>query len=127
MRRLPTFSKHAMKTFRSTLAAVAGMFVLGILLSCETHKDPFSGSNSSPVITNFTFRPDVTLPDLRLRSSGDSLKFKAGEAYAIALQYEDAELKNKDRNLRGSGKPNHAGEQQPQGVILECRVATLRF
>lgn len=100
MRRLPTFSKHAMKTFRSTLAAAAGIFMLGVLLSCETHKDPFSGSNSSPVITNFTFRPDVTLPDLRLRSSGDSLKFKAGEAYAIALQYEDAELKNKDRKLR---------------------------
>ncbi|MDZ7268098.1 MAG: PKD domain-containing protein [candidate division KSB1 bacterium] len=104
MRRLPTFSERRVQSGHGLALVAAGLLALGSLWSCESHKDPFSAGNTAPVIRNFAFKPDVTLPDARLRASGDSLKYRAGEAYAIALQYEDAELRNKNRPLRASFK-----------------------
>jgi len=88
------------------LSAVLVLSVmLGVLIiACEKHKDPFSAQNSAPLITSFVFKPDLTLPDPSLRRDGDSLKFKAGEAFPIALLYEDAQAKNSNRTLRATFK-----------------------
>lgn len=111
MFRLPTFSKRRTVAPRifAVLLCMCGLTL--VLLSCEKHKDPFSASNTKPFITNFVFKPDLTLPDASLRADGDSLKFKKGGSYAIALQYEDTESKVSNRKLRahfkfvaGSGK-----------------------
>lgn len=111
----PTFFKRLV-TSRSRGAGrmpallLAGGFVL-VLLSCEKHKDPFSASNTQPFLSIFKFKPDLTLPDRTLRADGDSLKFKSGRSYALALQYEDVESNKGNRKLRahfrfvtGSGK-----------------------
>ncbi len=122
MFRLPTFSKRRPAGMRQRFARLlvcagkmpALLFASSLmfaLLSCEKHKEPFSANNTKPFITNFAFKPDLTLPDASLRADGDSLKFKQGSSYAIALQYEDAESKVSSRKLRahfkfvaGSGK-----------------------
>jgi PKD repeat protein len=79
------------------LCACGLMFAL---LSCEKHKDPFSASNTQPFIAVFEFKPDLTLPDASLRADGDSLKFRAGNSYPIALIYEDVESNAGNRKLR---------------------------
>ncbi len=98
-----SFSRHLQRSRRSVIA-VASLMALSAVWSCESHKDPFSASNAAPIIYEFAFKPDPTLPDARLRSHGDSLKFRADQAYAIALLYEDPELRNKNRTLRANFK-----------------------
>lgn len=98
----PTFSKRGFTLPRNFGALLLACGFVFALLSCEKHKDPFSASNTKPFITNFVFKPDLTLPDASLRADGDSLKFKKGGSYAIALQYEDTESKVSNRKLRAS-------------------------
>jgi PKD repeat protein len=87
------------------LAILVLPVVLAVLIiACEKHKDPFSAQNSAPLIKSFVFKPDRNLPDPSLRADGDSLKFKAGEAYPIELVYEDAQAKNSNRTLRATFK-----------------------
>jgi len=94
--------RAAITRLASPVIAGMSLFVISALLSCETHKDPFSASNSAPVITRFAFKPDLTLPDPSLRVDGDSLKFESGRAYPIALTYADEESKRSNRALRAS-------------------------
>jgi PKD repeat protein len=94
-----------MKRFMLPLLAAAALVSGIVMIACEKHKDPFSAQNSAPAITNFVFKPDVTLPDPALRVDGDSLKYRAGDAYAIALAYNDAEAKSGNvRTLRANFK-----------------------
>lgn len=126
----PTFFKRRFAGKRPALLLACG-FVFA-LLSCEKHQDPFSASNTKPFITNFAFKPDLTLPDASLRADGDSLKFKTGGSYAIALQYEDTESKAGNRKLRahfkfvaGSGKisSNKFSNPSSDGLAFDIPAA----
>lgn len=128
MRSLPTFSNRRLLAGHGMAIVAVSWLALFVLWSCESHKDPFSANNTAPAIRNFAFKPDVTLPDPRLRASGDSLKYRPDEAYAIALQYEDAELRNKSRALRatfkfvaGSGRlvSNHFTNPSADGLAFD--------
>ncbi len=106
MFRLPTFFNRRLEGMRQRvlfkMLLPCSFVFLFALLSCEKHKDPFSANNTQPFITTFAFKPDLTLPDASLRADGDSLKFRAGESYPIALVYEDTESKTGNRKLRAS-------------------------
>ncbi len=99
------------RTLRAKILFACSFVFLFALLSCEKHKDPFSASNSNPALSVFKFKPNIGLPDFRLSTRGDSLKFKPGQGYRLALQYVDAESNKGNRKLRahfrfitGSGK-----------------------
>ncbi len=109
--------------------AAAALFALITLWSCEKYKDPFSANNSSPGILSFEFKPDLELPDASLRADGDSLKYKQGQAYAVALSYIDSESQRQDRTLRakfrfavGSGRVSSNKFTNPSGDGLTFEV-----
>ena len=98
--------------------------------ACEKYKDPFSAGNNAPGISLFEFKPDLTLPDASLRADGDSLKFKAGESYPVALRYLDAESQRSNRLLRArftfaagnSGRVSSSKFDNPSGDGLNFEV-----
>ena len=113
------------------LARYAAGFVLALiaLWSCEKYKDPFSANNSSPGVLLFEFKPDLDLPDASLRADGDSLKYKQGERYAMALRYLDSESQQKGRTLQayfrfiaGSGRVFCTQFSNPSGDGLTFEV-----
>ncbi|MGH7491281.1 MAG: PKD domain-containing protein [bacterium] len=124
---LTAFIKEEMPTWPRYAAAI--LLALMALWSCEKYKDPFSANNSSPGILVFEFKPDLDLPDASLRADGDSLKYKPGQAYAVALSYRDAESQSQDRNLRasfrfvaGSGRVSSNEFSNPSGDGLTFDV-----
>jgi len=110
----------------------AGLLLCAALIalwSCEKYKDPFTSNNSAPAITLFEFKPDLDLPDASLRADGDSLKFKAGAAYPVALTYADFESEKKGRTLEarfrftvGSGRVSCSDFSNPSGDGLTFEV-----
>lgn len=128
MFRSTAFSRKKTRTWPAF--ALAALTSAGMALwSCEKYKNPFTTSNTEPVILLFEFKPDLTLPDPDLRADGDSLKFVAGEAYAAALNYRDTEAQQKDRTLRatfrfvaGSGRISSTEFSNPSGDGLTFDV-----
>jgi PKD repeat protein len=119
-----------MKRLVFLFVALVALLCVIFIVACEKHKDPFSAKNVSPVISEFRFKRDSTVPNI----SEDSLKYRAGKVYLLHLQYRDPEFETSGRSVRatfkflsGSGKIRHQAFTKPSADSLTFAEAPAAF